>query len=162
MSVQADTKYEAVVSSVLYTQNDNGTKGIFISYKTGDGMIDRTWYVTENTIDRLKENLKECFGITDEQFDDKAFLRDSLCSFITGQNCSITTELQKDSNKNIYKDAKGNTYVGVQWMNPSRAGKKITEDGFDKMAALFGATSKSQDGPQDPPPSDWGGEGPAF
>lgn len=159
MSVQAGEKYEAVVSSASYTENDKGTKGIFLSYKTGDGIVDRTFYVTENTIDRLKENLKECFGITDEQLEDKAFLRDQLCQFITGKNCSITTELTKDSNGNIYKDKNGKTYVGVQWMNPSRAGKRITEDGFDKMAGLFGAAaSRPRGGNEEPPPVEWGGD----
>lgn len=160
MPVQADTKYEATVADASYTQNDKGTLGLFMNYKTGDGMVDRVWYVTENTIDRLKENLSDCFGITTEQFEDKTFLRDQLCSFITGKNCSITTELRKDSNGNIYKDSNGKTYVGVQWLNPSRAGKPVTSDGFDKMAGLFGAvTSRPKGNNEEPPPAAWGADG---
>ena len=147
MAVQADAKYEAVVDSAIFTTSaEKGTLGLFLNFKTGDGMVDCTRYVTENTIDRLKENLSECFGVGEEQLSSDDFYTGGIQEFLHGKPCSITTEYKKDSNGNIYEDQNKKRYVTVQWINPSRAGKKVTKDSLGKLKSLFGGNVVSRPG----------------
>lgn len=161
MPVQADAKYEATVESAIFTTSaEKGTLGLFLNFKTGDGMVDRTWYVTENTVERLKENLDECFGVTEEHFSSDDFYTGGVNEFLHGKPCSITTEYKKDSNGNVYKDQNGRQYVTVQWLNPSRAGKQVTKDSLPKLKSVFGGNVVSRPaGHEDPPPAAWGADG---
>ena len=154
MAVKADQKYEATVKSALFSVNDKGTLGLGMNYDTSDGPIAKTWYVTENTVERLKKTLAECFGVADEQLQDQSFLDGGVNDFLRDRPCSITTEVAKDTNGNPWKDKHGNTYASVQWMNPSRLGKKATGQSLVKLAGIFGAPA-SAGSSQEPPPQDW-------
>lgn len=164
MPVQADETYEAVVFSAAYTYNEKADRSdLFMNYRTGEGMVNTTWYVTENTIDRLKENLTKCFSVSDAQFEDVEFLRTGLLKWITGKNCSIVTEYKKDNSGNIYKDKNGKQYVTVKWMNASRGGRPATPESITKMAGIFGAVvsrprGNSAGGGLEPPEQDWNGQ----
>jgi hypothetical protein len=156
MAVKAEERYEATVRSAIFTtSNEKGTLGLSITFDTSDGDITHTFYVTENTAERLAENLDKCFSVTKAQLDDDAFLEGGINAFLKGKPCSITTEWKKDANGNQYKDAKGNTYADVQWMNPSRSGKKAEGASIKKLKSIFGGKTTSDD--QGPPPVDWGG-----
>jgi len=157
MAVKAEERYEATVKSALFSVNEKGTRGLGMNYETPDGPITKTWYVTENTVERLKKTLAECFGVADEQLQDQSFLDGGVNDFLRDRPCSITTEVAKDTNGNPWKDKHGNTYASVQWMNPSRLGKKATGQSLVKLAGIFGAPAASS-GHDEPPPQDFGPE----
>ena len=49
-------KYEGVVSSAAFvTSAEKGTGGLSLVVSTSEGPVDRTFWVTANTVERLKE-----------------------------------------------------------------------------------------------------------
>ena len=152
MPVRANEKYEATVETARFTTSAvKGTPGLFLEFKTGDGMVDVIKYLTEGSIKHLKENLAECFGVNEDNFSSDDFYTGGVQEILHGKPCSITTEFKKDSNDNIYKDANGKTYATVQWINPSRAGKPVDAVAVGRLKSLFGGNGNNE-----PPPTEWG------
>lgn len=149
MAVQPDETYEATVKSAGLTESkDKGTPGLAMTYETSAGHVNKVWYITEGTVARLRKNLNECFGITESQLRDNAFL-DSIGDFLHGKTCSIVTEADTDANGNVRKNAQGVPYAAVKWMNPSRLGKRISAS---RVVGLFGGSSSEQ---EPPPMGEW-------
>jgi hypothetical protein len=150
-------KYEGVVSSAAFvTSAEKGTGGLSLVVSTSEGPVDRTFWVTANTVERLKENLGEVFGVTGDQLQNEQFIEGGVSEFLKGRNCSVVVEHQKDSNGNIYSDKDGRKYFTIKWLNPSRMGKKAVGASVKKITGLFGGGSSSGNS-QEPPPVDWGG-----
>src|ERR1019366_4269354 len=105
MPVKADETYEAKVTGAHATVNEKGTLAIALAYGTSDGPITKPWYVTENTVERLKENLLKCFGITEAQLQDEKFVNEGINEFLAGQTCSIVTEAATDASRNGKADS---------------------------------------------------------
>lgn len=158
MAVLAGEKYDAVIKDAYLTESmEKGTPGLFISYDTDAGNIDHTWFITPNTVDRLKENLLQCFGITAAELNDNAFLA-KIGARIKGDRVKITT---KEDEYN------GNKRVVVQWMNPAGA-KRVEPSNMKRIAGIFGGgpvSSPAYTNRNEPPPNDFGGitdEEPTF
>lgn len=150
MPVQPDTKYEATVKDAFLSESKNaGTPGLFISFETEDGSIDHTFYVTTKTVEKLKEDLGKCFGITQAQLMDGAFLS-SIGTTLRGQKVSITTQ---------EKEYNGNVSVAVQWMNPlGFKPKTLDVQGVKRVAGLFGGgpvSSPAYRTGSQPPAANW-------
>ena len=157
MAFVENEKYEGTVSSAAFiTSAEKGTGGLSLIVSTSEGPIDRTFWITANTVERLKENLADVFGVTGEQLQNEQFLEGGVDTFLKGKNCSVVAELQKDASGNIYSDKDGRKYFTIKWLNPSRMGKKVTGASTKKIAGLFGGGSSSGNS-QEPPPVDWGG-----
>lgn len=157
MSFVENEKYEGTVSSAAFvTSAEKGTGGLALVVSTSEGPLDRTFWVTANTADRLKENLGEVFGVTAEQLQNEQFIEGGVNEFLKGKACSVVAEYQKDSNGNIYTDASGKKYFTIKWLNPSRMGRKVTGASTKKIAGLFGGSSS---GSEEPPPPAWGADG---
>ena len=130
MPLKPDEKYIMKVSDAYMTESkEKGTPALFMEYTSADGKIDREWYITMNTVARLREDLEKCFGITQEQLSDMAFLN-RIGSFLRDQECQISTKGEEYNGKSIVK---------VQWMNPVRSKpKKVEGAGLKRVAGLFG------------------------
>ena len=161
MSVQINQKYEATVTSAAVTVNDKGTLGLGISYATVDGPISKTWYITASTVDRFKEMVFKCFGVTEERLQDEGFIQNGFGRALANQPCEITTQESKDKNGNVRTDKNGVPYAEVQWMNPSRLGRKADADGIKRVVSIFGGTPSSGSANQKSPTSDPGGDWPS-
>lgn len=157
MAFIENEKYEGTVSSAAFTTSqEKGTGGFALIVSTSEGPLDRTFWITSNTVERLKENLSEVFGVTPEQLQNEQFLEGGVNDFLRGKSCSVVAELQRDSNNNVYKDSTGKTYFTIKWLNPSKLGKKVTGASTKKIAGLFGGPPSGGD--QEPPPPDWNGQ----
>lgn len=130
MSVKADMKYSATVRDAFITESPaKGTTGLFLSFQTEDGPIAHTIWVTPATVNRVREDLGKCFGITGAQLQDDAFL-EGIGAVVRGQNVQITTEMD---------DFKDEPRVIVKWMNPAVfTPKRITGTGMKRVTGLFG------------------------
>ena len=110
MSVKADTKYEAKVLDAFLTESKNSrTPAIFFLFETKDGPIDHMAYVTPKTLERLKETMADCFGVTAEDLARMA--SDQKWDRVIGKTISIET---------VAEEYNGNETVKVKWMNPAR------------------------------------------
>ncbi len=157
MAFVENEKYEGTVASAAFiTSPEKGTGGLELIVSTSEGQLDRTFWVTPNTTQRLKENLSEVFGVTEEQLRNKEFIKSGIGEFLKGKSCAVVTEYQKDSNGNIYTDKEGKKFFTIKWLNPSRRGKKVEGVSVDKIAGLFGGSSSGND--NEPPPVEWGGD----
>ena len=155
MAFVENEKYEATVSSAAFTTSaEKGTGGFALIVSTSEGPLDRTFWITQNTVKRLEENLAEVFGITSEQLQNDQFVEGGVGEFLKGKSCSVVAELQKDSNGNVHKDSTGKTYYTIKWLNPSKLGRKVSGASTKKITGLFGGASSDEQGP---PPVDWGG-----
>lgn len=130
MSVQAGNKYEATVKEAFVTESSKkATAGLFMVYTTSDGEIDKTWWITPATAERLLENLGTCFNITKAQMLDDEFIG-AIGTVLRGQVCSITTEEASGP--------KGEPIVEVQWMNPAGYRPKKLQGGqLKRISGLF-------------------------
>lgn len=148
MPVQPDTKYDAVIREAYITESmEKQTPGLFMSYDTADGNIEHTWYITPNTVDRLKENLFQCFQITPAELNDNVFLS-KIGARIKGDRVKITTKEEEYN---------GKMKIVVQWMNPAGA-KKIEPQALKRVAGIFGGGPvSSPEYRQEPPAQDFGG-----
>ena len=156
MPVKADEKYEATVTAAAFTVSEKkGTLGLGFNFETVDGSISHILYLSENTVDRFKETVAKCFGVTEDQLHDKTFIAEGASRFLKGQGCSITTKESVDQNGNVVCDKDGTPYVEVQWINPSRLGRKATGSAIDKAIALFGGTTSAPSTTSEPPPTQW-------
>ena len=146
-------EFEGTVQAAAFvTSPEKGTGGLSIIVATAEGPIDRTWWLSANSVGFVKDFLAKAFGITEEQLQDETFIEGGVGEFLKGKPCSVRPELAKDSNGNIYKDSTGRTRWTIQFLNPSRLGKKVTGASTKKIASLFGGSSGSASGP---PPQDW-------
>src|SRR5580692_3858613 len=152
-------RFEGTVQGAAFVPSPEGGKstgGFSLIVTTSEGPIDRTWWVSENSVSFLKENLHKVFGITDEQLDDESFLEGGVGAFLRGKPCAVVPELATDSNGNLWKDKNGNTRWTIQWLNPSRLGRSISGSSTKKLRSLFGGgRSSGGTGEQEPPPADW-------
>ena len=159
MAVKPDETYEATVDTAVLTRSrEKKTIALAISFNTADGKTKGTWWVTPNTVDRLGANLNECFGVDTAKLRDVSFLS-KIGEVLKGKPCSIVTELQKDTNGNVYQDTKGNTYVVVKWLNASKLGIMADESDIARAADIFAGFSSDRDAPPEdnPAPSSPGG-----
>lgn len=155
MPLQPETKYEAKVLDAFFTETKTkGTDAIYFKLDTEAGQIGHFTYVTPRTIERLKETLYECFGITAEEMKDPAFL-EKIGERIKGDVISITTDEGDDQYG-----------VKVKWMNPAGFKPKKSEPAkLERVAAMFagGPVSspeyKTKPVGGEPPPLAWGNQG---
>lgn len=149
-------KFEGTVQAAAFvTSPEKGTGGFSLIVATSEGPVDRTWWISENSVQFVRETLNKTFGVTDEQLDDDSFIEGGVGTFLKGKPCSVVPELAKDSNGNIWKDKNGGTRWTIQWLNPSRLGKSVSGASTKKIKGLF--SGKSSDSEQGPPPVEWGG-----
>lgn len=115
MPVQPDQKYPATLVDISSTESNEGNFGLFVTFKTDDGNVSRTLWVTSAALTKTREAL-EILGATDAELANWEWMQDpkSLCGRVGVQ---ITTE--QKTNKNT-----GVSHVEVQWINSLR--KKAT------------------------------------
>ena len=159
MALKVDEKYTVkVVDAYLTESKEKGTPGLYVEFQCAEGKIYHTFYITQATVFRLKENLEKCFGITAAQLADNAFL-DRIGNFLRDQECQITT-IGKEYNDKIIPE--------VQWMNPVRnKPKKVEGSGVKRVAELFGGGPMSSpaykgDDFEMPPPTTWADDDTPF
>ena len=155
-------KFEGTVQGAAFvTSPEKGTPGFSLIVATGAGPIDRTWWLSENSVGFLQETLDKTFGITEQQLQNDQFIEGGVSDFLKGRPCSVVPELAKDANGNVWRDKEGKTRWTIQWLNPSRLGKKATGESVGKISRLFGSTvSRPRGGSdQEPPPPAWGADG---
>lgn len=134
MSLEPDRRYDGTVIDAGLTQAETGTPALWFRIKTEDGVIDNNIWITPNTVKRAAETMQKCFGATQEQLADMAWL-DNLADHIRNAEISITTVNEERKN--------GDMEVKVQWMNPRGIPKKPpTPQTKSTVAQLFGAPSK--------------------
>lgn len=148
MPLEPDRRYDGVVIDAGLTQAETGTPALWFRIKTGDGTIDNQIWITPNTVVRARKTMKECFGTTDAQLADMAWL-DNMSETLHGSEVSITTIEEERQN--------GDREVKVQWMNPRGFAKKAaTPATKSRVAQLFGAPSPGPlPGRSSAPPGDY-------
>lgn len=128
MSVQPNEKYEAVVIDASLSVAATGSPSIFLSLKTVDGVIGNDLWCTPSALDRTREVMEKCFGITNDDL--SAMYRSDDWSRLKGRDVSITT---------IEEEYQGDMKTKVQWMNPAGGGrKKVDPAAKAKLGNLFG------------------------
>lgn len=133
-------RYAARVTDAYMTKFKTGTQALFIGYQTAAGPTDRAWPVTVATVVDLRKRLNECFGITEAQLCDKAFLA-SVGDFLRNKECSIVMKEE---------EYEGTPRMVVQWMNPVKH-KRAGEIDIQGAADIFGGGIGSSSEPPPPP-----------
>lgn len=109
-----------------------GTPGVFFTFKNDEGTIDGSLWLTENTIERSLNNLRECFGFNDDFA--------SVSEQCVGKQCLITIEEEADE--------KGKYWPRFKWLNPMRTANKPAAGG---LLARLSAQAKGIARPADAP-----------
>lgn len=150
MPLQPETKYEAKVLDAFMTETKTkGTDALYFKLETEAGKVGHFAYVTPKTIERLKETLLECFGVTSKELEDPSFL-EKIGDRIRGEMVSITT----DEGDEQYG-------VKVKWMNPIGFTPQKSEPAkLKRVAAMFagGPVSSPAYKAGGPPPLAWGNQ----
>ena len=134
MSLEADRRYDGVVIDAGLTEAKTGTPALWFRIKTDDGTIDHDMWLTPATIKRAAETMNKCFGATQAQLADMAWI-DKIGEHLRGAEVSITTIEEERQN--------GDMEVKVQWMNPRGFAHKAAAPATkSRVAQLFGAPSK--------------------
>ena len=135
MPVMPDSRYDATVIDCGLTESkEKQTPAIWFSFKTEDGNIDHFLWVTPNTSGRVAETMAKCFGVTDGQLRDMAWL-DGMGESLRGFELSITTISEEKQDRSGYE-------TKVQWMNPRGFPKKPASPMTKaRVTQLFGAPS---------------------
>jgi hypothetical protein len=125
MSQHPTGRFTALVQKAEVGESTKkGTPGVFFSFKTSEGEIDGTLWLSEKTYERSLNTLRECFGFND----DFATLADQA----EGREVSITVETETDE--------KGKDWSRVKWINAIRSAAKPVAGG---MLARLSAQAKS-------------------
>lgn len=99
-------KHHVQVIGASLTASSTGTMGIRFDFENDDGTIDHTLWVTERTVDRVRENLAT-LGYSSQLFDDPANL-DRIQEITLGNECQMVVEDE---------EYKGKIESKVKWIN---------------------------------------------
>ena len=126
MSQHPTGRFTALVQKAeIGESTKKGTPGVFFSFRTSEGEIDGTLWLSEKPYERSLNTLRECFGFNDDFA--------SLAAQAEGREVSITVETETDE--------KGKDWSRVKWINPIRsAAAKPVAGG---MLARLSAQAKS-------------------
>jgi len=91
-----------------------GTPGVFFTFKTSEGEIDGSLWLSEKPYERTLNTLRECFGFNDDFA--------TLGAQVEGRECSITVEIETAED--------GKEWPRVKWINPIRAAAKPAASGL--------------------------------
>ena len=136
MAVDSGQTYNATVGSACLTESVNkGTPGILVVYRTDDGDIEDTIWLTPKTADRARGTLT-ILGADPKQLASWTYL-ENIGLVVSGHECEITT---------VDEEYNGKKRVRVQWVNPRKtAGERGALVG--RVAHLFGGP-KPKDEPK--------------
>lgn len=125
MSQHPTGRYTATVTKAEVGESTKkNTPGVFFSFKSSEGEIDGTLWLSEKPYERSLNTLRECFGFNDDFA--------SLAVQAEGREVSITVETETDD--------KGKDWSRVKWINPIRAAAKPVAGG---MLARLSAQAKA-------------------
>jgi hypothetical protein len=125
MSQHPTGRYTALVTKAEVGESTKkGTPGVFFSFKTSEGEIDGTLWLSEKPYERSLNTLRECFGFNDDFA--------SLAAQAEGREVFITVETETDE--------KGKDWSRVKWINAIRSGAKPVAGG---MLARLSAQAKA-------------------
>lgn len=125
MSQHPTGRFTALVQKAEVGESTKkGTPGVFFSFKTSEGEIDGTLWLSEKPYERSLNTLRECFGFNDDFA--------TLATQAEGREVSITVETETDD--------KGKDWSRVKWINPIRAAAKPVAGG---MLARLSAQAKA-------------------
>lgn len=125
MSQHPTGRYTATVTKAEVGESTKkNTPGVFFAFKTSEGEIDGTLWLSEKPYERSLNTLRECFGFNDDFA--------TLAAQAEGREVSITVETEIDD--------KGKDWSRVKWINPIRATAKPIAGG---MLARLSAQAKA-------------------
>jgi len=129
MSQHPTGRFTALVlkAEVGESQKKN-TPGVFFSFKTSEGEIDGTLWLSEKPYERSLNTLRECFGFNDDFA--------TLAAQAEGREVSITVETETDE--------KGKDWSRVKWINAIRsaAAKPVAGGMLARLSAQAKAIAK--------------------
>lgn len=119
-------KHHVQVVGASLTESSKGTMGIRFDFENDQGTIDHTLWVTERTVDRVRENLAT-LGYSNELFNDPANM-DRMQDITLGNECEIVVE---DEEYN------GDVKAKVKWINAIGSSKAATPGMLDRLHAML-------------------------
>jgi hypothetical protein len=125
MPFEDGQKYAAECISAELTQSQNGTEGIELLFRAGEGTTPYTLWLTEQNrqqVNRVLENL----GADPSNFDPL----DGDLSMLVGAHCTLTMGSQ---------EYMGKTRMRVRWIDPPKASVKL-----ERVAAYFSGGRKKR------------------
>ena len=129
MSQHPTGRFTALVQKAEVGESTKkGTPGVFFSFKTSEGEIDGTLWLSEKPYERSLNTLRECFGFNDDFA--------SLATQAEGREVSITVETETDE--------KGKDWSRVKWINAIRsaAAKPVAGGMLARLSAQAKAIAK--------------------
>jgi len=129
MSQHPTGRFTALVQKAEVGESTKkGTPGVFFSFKTSEGQIDGTLWLSEKPYERSLNTLRECFGFNDDFA--------SLAAQAEGREVSITVETETDE--------KGKDWSRVKWINAIRsaAAKPVAGGMLARLSAQAKAIAK--------------------
>jgi hypothetical protein len=123
-----------VIKAEVGESTKKGTPGVFFTFKTNEGEIDGSLWLSAGAYERTLNTLRECFGFNDDFT--------TLDAQLAGRECSITVEMEpsQDGSKE---------WPRVKWINPIRQAAKPAAGG---LLARLTAQAKGIARPADAPP----------
>lgn len=134
-TIQPGRHTVTVTTAEVGESKKKGTPGVFFDFvdPQGDTIAGELW-LTENTLERNTNTLREAFGFNDDF--------GTLPEQCIGKQCSITVELEADTN--------GKDWPRVKWINPLRTANKPAAGG---LLAQLSAKAKAIARPAGAPPA---------
>lgn len=128
-----------VIKAEVGESTKKGTPGVFFTFKTEEGEINGTLWLSPAAYERTLNTLRECFGFNDDFA--------SLAAQVEGREVSITVEMEPDSSDATKEWAR------VKWINPIRAAAKPVAGGLlAQLSAKAKAIAKPAGMPAPQPP----------
>jgi len=108
-------KYTAtVVRAEIAESKTKGTPGVFFTFRTSEGEIDGTLWLSEKAYERTLNTLRVVFGFNDDFA--------SLAEQVETRECSITVKNELDD--------QGKEWPRVQWINALKSANKPAATGL--------------------------------